>query len=251
MSKQIFLIFDYDGVIVDNTLHGHRRINLILAELGLLPVPASILRKNWGKKLEDIFTSISKFSHLKENDLAYLKKRYCGLDEVQDSNLHSSLDKNLVNTLALLRKHGCLIGIVTSRDKASLEKDTNRIGLDVSIFHYIQTASDWPAHKPDGNVFKPLNDWVHENTSNSTETHTADNQILYFGDTINTDYAAVKNACSDFAPIKFVGVCSGVNTFEEFIEAGLNETEIVPSHDCLNYYLKRLVQAKVNGICEN
>lgn len=229
MKNRNLLVFDFDGVIVDNTHLGYKKTNQILAELGLSPIPTGFLRKHWGKQANDLaLTFCGYHRQATAKNLAYFRNR------VREINIGAILDRDLFGSLISLPQFGFLTGIITSRDKADLKKHAQEIGLDLSIFHYIQTIDDHLCSKPNGHVFDPLIHWA--GCRNLTSAN-----IAYFGDTINYDQAAVKNSRK---PIKFIGVCSGVNTYKEFEDAGLNETEIISSHDVLSFYLKRLIQEK-------
>lgn len=229
MKNRNLLVFDFDGVLVDNTVLGYQETNQIFAELGLPPIPTNFLRKHWGKQADDLALAFCGYHRqATDENLAYFKNRF------REINIGATLDKDLFGSLISLPAFGFFTGIITSRGKADLKKYAEEIGLDLSIFYYIQTIDDHLCHKPNGHVFDPLIHWA------GCRNLTPD-KIAYFGDTINYDYAAVKNSRK---PIKFIGVCSGVNTYQEFEDAGLEETEIISSHDVLSFYLTRLIQEK-------
>lgn len=234
MRNRTILCFDFDGVLIDNTLLGFQKVNQILAELELSPVSPNFLREHWGKKMDDLATLICQLQGASKEQTAYFKKR--------EKEIHSSyiFDRRLLRTLIALPQFGFLTAIITSREKENFKRYTRKIGLDLGIFHYVQTVDDYHSYKPSGNVFIPLINWAHDLGGGLTAK-----DIVYFGDTIKYDYRAVKNACNDGRPIKFIGVCSGINTYEEFRSAGLEDTEIVSSHDVLSFYLNRLIQVRV------
>jgi phosphoglycolate phosphatase-like HAD superfamily hydrolase len=234
MEKLRILCFDFDGVIVDNTLLGYQKSNQITAELGLPPVPVSLLREHWGKRASDLAAIICRH-HGRETayNIAYFIRR------IREINIHADLNKNLLVSLLALSEAGFLIGIITSRDRDELQKHAEEIGLDLNIFDYIQTLDDYPCHKPSGDVFKPLFQWAHD-----LDRGLAAKNIAYFGDTVKCDYQAVKNARLQGQAIKFIGVCSGVNTYEEFLAAGLEGKEIVKSHDVLPLFLEKIIRNK-------
>lgn len=233
MRNRTILCFDFDGVLIDNTSLGFQKVNQILAELKLPPVSQNFLREHWGKKMSDFATLICHLQGASKEQTAYFKKRE------KEIHVEAIFDRRLLRTLVALPGFGFLTAIITSREEEDFRKYTRKIGLDLGIFHYIQTADDYHSHKPSGNVFIPLINWVHDLGGRLT----AEN-IVYFGDTIKYDYRAVKDARNHGRSIKFVGVCSGINTYKEFQSAGLKENEIVASHDVLSFYLNRLTQER-------
>jgi len=236
MRNRNLLVFDLDGVIVNNTLKGFEKINKILAELNLPPVSEEFLRKNWGKKWDDMATFICNRQGATEEQLVYFKKRD------KEINQGGIFDRRLLNALIALPEFGFLTAVITSRERMDLVKYSREIGLNLNIFHYVQTTDDYHICKPNGDVFEPLLQWAY-----NLGTLTAKN-IAYFGDTIQYDYQAVKDANHRRGhPIKFIGICSGINTYEEFLAAGLKEKEIITSPDALSFYLNRLIQVKVEA----
>ena len=230
----MILCFDFDGVVVNNTLLGFQKVNQILTELKLPPVSPDFLREHWGKKMDDLAALICQLQGANEEQTACFKKR--------EKEIHPSytFDRSLFRVLVALPQFGFLTAIITSRGEADLKKYTRKIDLSLNIFHYIQTVDDYHSCKPSGYVFVPLINWARDLGGGLTAE-----SIVYFGDTIKYDYRAVKNARLQGRPIKFVGVCSGINTYEEFRDAGLEETEIIPNHESLSFYLSRLIQAKM------
>jgi phosphoglycolate phosphatase-like HAD superfamily hydrolase len=239
MKNRLVLCFDFDGVIVDNTLCGFRKVNNILAEIGSPPASDSFLKSNWGKPASELFKNISELMQLNDSQIAFLNQRNHEINEIEGMRL----DMDLIGALLSLREFGLVTAVITNRDRQHLEIYSKQIDLDLSIFDYIQTISDYPCRKPDGDVFKPLLQWAQHEVGPK-----AGSSIAYFGDTIQYDYRAVLNAKAQGHDIKFIGVCSGVNDYEEFLAAGLTEKEIISSHDALSSYLTRLIQEKNRGI---
>ncbi len=236
MKDVSILCFDCDGVIINNTISGYEKINLILKDLELPQISYDFLRNNWGMPVDKLCRSIFDEVNGVNNEQAALFEK-----TVKTASVIASLDPKLKAVLEILRPFGFLTAIITNRNRDRFETCAQDIGLDLKLFDYIQTISDHSSHKPDGDVFRPLLAWA------NIFSYTACN-IAYFGDTINYDYQAVMNARSQGQLIKFVGVCSGVNTAEEFTARGLKETEIVPSHEALPLYLNKLIQGRVERI---
>ena len=232
MRNRTILCFDVDGVLINTTHLGFNKVNKILAEMKLPPASSDFLRELWGKKMDDLCSLICQFQGANEEQTVRFKQRE---KQIQPEYF---FDRRLLKSLISLPQFGFLTAIITSRGETDLKKYARKIGLNLDIFHYIQTADDYHRHKPCGYVFTPLLQWA-----NNLGGFTAEN-IVYFGDTIKYDYRAVKNARDHGQLLKFIGVCSGVNTYKEFRGAGLEETEIIPSHDALPFYLDRLIQVK-------
>ena len=221
--KKKFLIFDFDGVIVDSTMIGFRKINKNLSGLNLPEVSENFLRKHWGKKADDLFSLVceevgasqEKKENFKMRD-AYMLEEY-------------ALSSEVVAALSELQETN-YIGLLTSRTDNSLYNLANKIGLDLNMFDFIQTADRCSYTKPDGSVFKPLLEWVRA-------LGFAASDVVYFGDTIDYDYAATQN-CQP--RIDFVGVASGVNTVRDFLNAGLGLCQIVPYFTKLPWFLSKV-----------
>lgn len=236
MKNRTVLCFDFDGVLINNTLLGFKKVDQILAELNLPSVPVDFIRQNWGLSVDDLArVTLGRFKKANGEYIGYFRQR------AKEINIKPVLDNDLLGALISLPEFGFINAIITNRDKYDLEKYSEEIGFNLKMFDFIQTKDDHPISKPDGQVFGPLILWLHD------IGHFNSSNVAYFGDTLRMDYQAVLNANIQGQQIKFVGVCSGVNTYEEFATAGLNETEIVASHDVLHYYLNRLIVEKVES----
>jgi phosphoglycolate phosphatase-like HAD superfamily hydrolase len=241
MGSQKFLCFDCDGVVVDNTLNAFGRINSVLWEIGLKPVEEKFLREHWGMKSDELISFICRLQGASnpQNIIKVIADFKKAEETIKDG---AKIDRRLVKVLGALPDFGFFPALVTSRTRESLERYAEDIDLDLNLFLFIQTASDYPVCKPNGSVFKPLIQWAY----NCDQTATAAN-ITYFGDTLKYDYQAVLNARMQQQMIKFVGVCSGVNSYEEFINAGLNEQNVIVDHGSLKFYLNRIIQENIGA----
>lgn len=239
MGNQKFLCFDCDGVIVNNTSSAFNRVDNVLAAIGLRPVGEKFLREHWGMPSNELISLICRLRSSPQDITKAIAdfKRY---EEIIKDG--AKLDRRLVKVLDALPDFGFTPALITSRTRESLEEYAVEIGLDLNLFLFVQTVSDYPACKPNGAVFKPFIQWVYE----CDRTATAED-ITYFGDTIQYDYQAVLNARLQRQMIKFVGVCSGANSYAEFINAGLNDKEVIVDHDSLKFYLDRLIQKNIGA----
>ena len=222
------LVFDLDGVLIDNTLPGFVAINSILEKIGMLPVKEDLLRQYWGMPLSELINVICH-----EQD-ASSKKQAKFMEKIKKVHIETRIDPRLARVLKAAPDYGFLTGIITSRTRVGSEIGAEKHGLDLGMFHFLQTISDYPACKPEADVFKPLFSYIYEVSDYGPHN------VAYFGDTINYDLASVRNARSQGRLMKFIAVCSGVNKYEEFKRAGLDDGFIVPSYAGLSYYLDKL-----------
>ncbi len=232
-TKDTILCFDFDGVIINNTITGFNRMNLILHDLELLPVSHEFLRARWGMRVNDLCAEICHALGATFGDLERFQ------EAVKKAHVQQlAIDCRLRDVLSVLSKFGFSLAIITSRDSSSLKFCLNKIGLDAQLFDFIQTISDHDKHKPQAEVFDPLLAWANNHGL-------AARDITYFGDTIQYDFQAVKNAREQGNLLEFIGVASGVNTVAEFMAAGLNKDDVVTSQSMLSYYLNCLIYQKV------
>ncbi len=234
MKEKKFFIFDLDGTLLDNTQIGFARVNKNLDLLGLPPIDTDFLRQHWGMPAKNLWELICK-----EVGATYEQQNSFQTSDVYLSKekLHSpELSAALTNAIIRLKNFGLFIGILTSRTGLSLEAVVRQTGLPIDMFDYVQTLSHFPHHKPSGRVFGPVFNWARVKALSSRN-------IVYFGDTVKYDYAATQD--SD-PRIDFVGVVSGVNTYEEFLAAGLPTCRITSFEkfpDFLHHTIKDLVEA--------
>ena len=228
MDKQVF-IFDLDGTLLDTTGIGFRKINRNLARLGLPAVSDDFLRSHWGKCAQDLFQIVCEKVGASQEQL----EDFCRHDKTMMQEYF--LDPNLMPALTRLRASGAVLGMLTSRTAESVARLASKVNLDLQIFEFLQTKDDHEWQKPDGRVFDPLLDWT---SSEGIEPE----EIVYFGDTINYDLAATRDAR---IPLSFIAIASGVNTREEFFEQGLCHCMIIDSCEELPAYLDMIVSYRV------
>lgn len=219
-EKQVF-VFDLDGTLVDTTHVGFRKININLSRLGLRTVSEEFLRQHWGKKAHELFLIVCK----KVGATVTQYEDFCQHDKIMlDEYSHN---EEINSALLKLKGANVPIGLITSRSTESLKLLTDKINFDLSMFDFKQTLNDHHFYKPHGKVFDPLIYWTKQNGFN-------DHNLTYFGDTVDYDLAATRAARK---PIRFVGVVSGVNTKEEFLNAGVLNEDIIPSFEELPSYI--------------
>lgn len=232
MKRKKFFIFDLDGTLLNNTHIGFMRVNQNLEMMGMPPVSEKFLRSHWGIPAKDIWKLICEESGATPEKEELLLKNDVYMSKIMDYKASAKL----MLAIAMVKKFDIFTGILTSRTAASLDVAIKQTGLDLTLFDYIQTITHFPYHKPNGRVFGPAINWA-------MAKKLLPEDIVYFGDTIKYDYAATLNANP---PLDFVGIISGVNTYEEFLAAGLPTCRITTYEKLphfLHHSIKELVEA--------
>lgn len=227
-----FFVFDFDGVLVDSTKLGVERFNIILDRLGLPSVSLEMLRKNWGAKLVDVIDFICTEVGATDEQ----KRLFKEMEPEVSAQMPYQLTREMMEALLNLRLFNCYVGLITSRTNESFLQIAAKVGLSLKIFHQIQTANHFYHHKPDGRVFGPILNWAKVRGVEAEE-------VIYIGDTVDNDFAATQN-CDP--PLNFLGVVSGANTREEFLEAGVPLCRIV-DFDKLPNFLHHVIKEKVEA----
>lgn len=221
------LAFDLDGTLIDNTRVSFRRINEVLVELGLGPIPEERLKEFWGKKVKKLFHLVCKEVGANKKQ----RKEIEAMDMEIFSRLEFEVSTDVLYALRALKEKGALIALVTSRSSKNLKKLAEKSGLSddglSTLFDFIQTADSYRHRKPDGRVFRPLLKWAHSQGMSASD-------IVYFGDTVEYDLEATK---SSKPKIDFVGIASGLNTKEDFIKGGVDQNKIISKFENLAKYL--------------
>ncbi len=233
LMEKKFFIFDFDGVIVDSTRLGFKRFNLILKTMGLPAISDDFLRQHWGMKMEEIIDLICNCAEVGASQEE--KEAFKAMEPGISSSMPYKLEREMLEALLNLRISHIDIGLITSRTDKSLTEISNLVGLSLKTFNKIQTLNHFYHYKPDGRVFGPFINWA---KSRGIEPE----QIVYIGDTIQFDLAATLD--SD-PKIDFIGVVSGVNTREDFLQAGVPMCRIVDFEN-LPDFLHKIAYAKGN-----
>ncbi|HZJ40962.1 MAG TPA: HAD hydrolase-like protein [Candidatus Saccharimonadales bacterium] len=230
LTKKKFFIFDFDGVLINSTSIGCQKMQLILEKLGLPPIPQSFLSQHWGKKVLDLFELVSKEVGATPDQT----KKMIEIDQLISSGLPYKFENELFVALNNLKLFNYYAGLITNRSNSSLNSVAKQTGMNFRLFDKIQTTDHYYHHKPDGRVFGPFTNWAKTRGIKPGE-------MVYFGDTISQDLKATR----DFSPsLDFVGVVSGINTREEFLDAGVPLCRIVDFGKLPNF-LHNIIREKV------
>jgi phosphoglycolate phosphatase-like HAD superfamily hydrolase len=229
-KEKTILSFDWHGVIVDSVSSMLSGVNHILQDLDLEVLPKSFLKQNLDKSTSEFLKIIRATQNMDA------KKECQFLREFNNLMIKSSkADKKLIRVLENLPKNGFFSAVMTNKTSAELISSAHFAGIDLRLFDYIQTGDRYPYHKPSGFFFSPLLIWAHDLNENLDSKN-----VLYFGDSINSDYHAIRNARMQGKKMKFVGVCSGIDTYEDFVSVGIKEQNIISDYDGVAFYLDRI-----------
>jgi phosphoglycolate phosphatase-like HAD superfamily hydrolase len=235
LKEKKFLIFDADGVLVDSTALSCQKIDIILDSLNLPAIPRPFLIKNWGIKLPDLFELISQEIGASPEQTKLMNE----LEPQVALELPYTFPREIFEALLSLRMCDCYVGLLTNRSNASLQRLVAQTGMPLSLFDKIQTPDHWPHPKPDSRVFGPFANWAGARGIKPEE-------MAYFGDTISQDLKATQNY---EWPIDFVAVVSGINTREEFFDAGVQLCRIVDFANLPNF-LYKIMRQKTESLVE-
>lgn len=234
MNKQNFsidwanikiLVLDCDGVFINNTdVSINNLIEYSYNYIGR--VPYKLLQKNWGASLSHIWRVIQENTHANKFEMSLLKSKY--KEDVEKYQLNS----NLFRIFECLSKSSRSVGLITDRTHANWYDLGQKLNFRTSQFSFVQTSTDLDSQKPEGKLFLPV-------LTRARWVGYKPEQILYIGDTVDYDYAAVINSR---APIGFLGVSSGASSYEDFIKSGLSPNQIVSSFDDLPRFLVQSFQ---------
>lgn len=126
-------------------------------------------------------------------------------------------------TLEFLSSKNIFLGILTTRAIDSLEKHSNT--HFPNTFHSLHSCSE-TFHKPDPRAFTEV-------IATLKEKHIPPEKTLYVGDSLHDFFSAKESG------LHFVAVLTGYNSKAEFLQAGLQENQMIPSiADLKNYLLK-------------
>lgn len=113
-----------------------------------------------------------------------------------------------------MQEDGYTLGIITSRNKDTLDKVMTKCGLDLGAFDYVECNDQNRYSKPDPRVFNNLKKYLHEKGTTEKET-------VYVGDAIY-DYQAASGA-----GLHFIAFLNGAYSKKEFVDAGLDKEQTI------------------------
>ena len=110
---------------------------------------------------------------------------------------------------------GYVIGMLTARSMTSLEFRMEALGIDKGVFHFICTAEEDGYKKPDSRAFEAVKKKLAGRGIEPEES-------LYVGDQVSD------RGCENYG-IKFVAVCTGIIPRSGFLDAGMDDEDILTS----------------------
>jgi len=211
--KNIAVIFDNDGVLINSTRSGMIRHQFIAQQMGLPSPSFNLLRTHWGKVWENEFINtiavdlnwplcrVSEF--LNTYRTRYLHKPYPAMPGIHE-------------LIAYLTRRQVRIAILSSREKNDLKNKLALAHIQTDKFDFIQGHDDWQYIKPDPRVFDPA--------INYYQTYNIPiKQIYFIGDTL-IDWEATRRHSPR---INFIAMVSGATTFDQFREHGVPTERIL------------------------
>lgn len=208
-SEWVF-IWDFDGTLVKTTDEGVKRIEFVCKKIGLIPskIPSKErLKKLWGAPYPEFIAEVS-------SDLSWSKQNLVDFwrEEGEYGNYKFKKFPCINEGLRYLKDIGVRLAILSSREKESILEMSEKCGLDLSPFSYVQGNNCHDFVKPDKRVFDKVEDFF------ALQGVTMD-KLVYIGDTVDFDYKAALNK-----GLPFVAIASSfVAEPQDFIAAGLNE----------------------------
>ncbi len=201
------VVFDLDDTLLETFKASYNRHEKVALALGLKMPSKKDFYSNWGLPWNPFISRT--FS---ETTPEIFRKKYY---EVNPNNFVPLID-GAKQCLDFFIEQDFFIGILTSRERSSVENRLRETGLFKEAFEKIYAVDETNVHKPDPRVFDGIkNDFKSHGISPS--------EALYVGDNV-VDFKAASGAGLEFA-----GVLTGVSKKELFVSAGLHQSLIVSS----------------------
>jgi phosphoglycolate phosphatase-like HAD superfamily hydrolase len=200
-------LFDWDGVLIDTYPHGLEAIPAVADKLKLKIPTKEEIALHWGLGIRHYVEKLWPGLPLDVYEAAYEK---CGFKKKPVPPVAGAIE-----VLELFQKR-YYMGLITNRDRRSLESRFGLAGISADHFDYIQPVENAIAPKPDPRVFDYVLYLVKNQDING-------GPIFYVGDT-PTDFYATKGT-----RIQFIGVLTGPTSREKFVEIGVPKENIIPS----------------------
>lgn len=200
------LCFDLDGTILDSVATGPERFVEVSRRIGL-PVDSETInrvRAVFGKPTDKLIMAVWPGLAPEIFIRAWQKL------EVQEL---LPMISGALETLTKLNKE-FLLSILTNRDSISTDF---QIGPIKHFFRFVITHDNMHCFKPDPKSMAMV-------FRNYEIFGTTKENIIYVGDNVNADFGLAR-----ITGTSFYAVTSGVNTFEEFLNAGLSADRILNS----------------------
>lgn len=205
------VILDYDGVIVDSSREGRKRLFKIMRGRGY-EITAEIrqyTKIGWGTNAKKLLKTCF---NLNPKTAESIEREWERLDITSPPSLIRGARK----TLRALRRAGFRISILTNRRRPSLMSTLEHYAL-VKFFDFLQTRDDWSFFKPDPRAFYFTLQRLHAKYEILT------NECIYVGDTPVDFHAASKSG------VENISVLSGILDREDFLKIGQKKENVIGS----------------------
>ena len=238
----IKIIYDFDGVILDDTDHAIQQHETIAISLNIAAPSANLVKKHWGKPWEKgIIPAIAQaLQWTAEEQEKFIKQYYTEhlARKAKPIPKVNRIFRDLIN-------NNYLLSIISSRDQHTLGIKLSELKINKKHFYLIQSREECYFAKPSGRVFYPL-------FNKLASDDIAIEKIIYVGDSIRMDYQAIKNLQKPshqkiksikryidgkIIPIHFIGVTT-MHTKEKFNQASVHT--VINSLENLPHILTQL-----------
>ena len=221
-ARQPVVIFDYDDTIVASKVHRRSALIETILQLGRTPDVAGF-DAAYGKSFVELIASIDPNGTFDEFFPAYLE---------HVRRFPAEILPGARETLVSLSRAGVPIGVLSSSDSRLIQAEIETLGLDSMLTAIC--GSDCPiAQKPDPASFGAILKTMELNGSEVIE-------VFYVGDAL-TDLEMSRHAGN-----RFIAVCTGSISAEQFLEHGVTEQDV-----CATLMESEILQALADGAADS
>lgn len=204
MIEQV--IFDADLTLIDSFKGVLQIYGLVAEDLGYRKPTEDDLRRQWGRKIPEIIAGLFGLAESSEDVDRVLKVVW----EKTDGFIHP-LFPGTAEALRALSEGGFNLGILSTTDKRFFRSHLERVRV-WELFDLVVGGEDTEVRKPDPSVFTAfLKQYKPE-------------ELVYVGDAL-VDWEASRDAGLGL----FLAVTTGLTSKEDFLAAGVPETQILDS----------------------
>ncbi|ABZ94657.1 phosphatase [Leptospira biflexa serovar Patoc strain 'Patoc 1 (Ames)'] len=198
------IIFDYDDTLVQTRKTRYKTISNLALEEFKYKINVKEIDAAWGLPADDFLIKLfGKFT----SDLNLIWKLYLEYS-IKDKNVpHDSSFEFIEKYQKFLN-----IGIVTSSSEKVVLRELNELNINLDYFFFIQTSDYTNVHKPDPNVFLPINEKL---TFNNIQK----NEVIYIGDSPSDFYSSTKFGYN------FLGIAHDPRYKDFFLNENINFVE--------------------------
>ncbi len=199
MRKYQTVLLDFDYTLVDSSEGILKCMEYAFSKMGILPPQKDAIRKTIGMSLEESF---ERLTEIKEEEKC---REFCQLFVAHSKEVMSEkveVFSDTVSVLCRLKEEGVRVGIVSAKDKETIEKIAREKGF-LSYIDIVIGENETEEKKPAPDQLNLALSILKSDKESA----------LYVGDSL-VDAAAARNAGVDF-----LAVTTGVTSKEEFMHS--------------------------------